>query len=358
MAIQKFDPSELNVVAEIPGYNGAPTIPVYNYPVTPKEAVIAAYNRKPIWQITGSEQQMFAPSVNPDNVARAFVIEGQWVQPQMGPVPDMFGVEWEFVPKVGGSMVRPGKPLLEDANEWYDKVKFPDIDSWDWEGAAKLNQGFLSAPNYIICWFLNGWYERLISFMEFEGAALALIDEDQKQAVKDLFDKLSDFYIKLLDKYLTYFPQIDGFCIHDDWGSQRETFFAPDVVTEMIVPYMRRVNDFLHSKGKFTDLHSCGMALKQIPNMIAAGWDSWSGQPMNDTQKIYELYGDKMLIGVIPDAIDPNASEEEQRAAARAYADKFCDPAKPCILNFYSNNEISLPFRAELYKQSRINYGK
>ena len=359
MAVQKFDPSELEIVSETPGLGGkGPGTPIYNFPVTPKEAFIATFKREPIWQITGVEQQFFSPSVNPDNIARALVIEGQRTPPKEGPVPDMFGIEWEYVAKVGGSMVRPGKPFLEDANEWYDKVKFPDIDSWDWEGSAKLNQEFLASPKFIMVWFFNGWYERLISFMEFEGAALALIDEDQKQAVKDFFDKLSDFYIRLIDKYLTYFPQINGFCIHDDWGSQRETFFSPDVVAEMIVPYMRRVTDFIHSKGRFTDFHSCGMALKQIPNMIAAGWDAWSGQPMNDTQKIYELYGDKILIGVIPDPIDPNASEEEQRAAARAYAEKFCDPAKPSILNLYSNYTLPRAFRAELYKQSRIKYGE
>ena len=45
----------------------------------------------------------------------------------------MFGVDWEYIPVAGGSMIRPGKPLLKDANEWYEKVKFPDIESWDWE---------------------------------------------------------------------------------------------------------------------------------------------------------------------------------------------------------------------------------
>jgi hypothetical protein len=140
---------------------------------------------------------------------------------------------------------------------------------------------------------LNGWYERLISFMDFEGAVVAMIDEDQTQAVKDLFDKLSDLYIRILDKYLSYFPQIDAICFHDDWGSQKETFFSPDTVEEMIVPYMRRVTDYLHSKGKFCDLHSCGQLFKQVPNMIAAA--GIHGTPGNeDTHKIYELYGDEI----------------------------------------------------------------
>ena len=358
MAIPAFDPKELVVVDEVPGFAGAPVTPVYSFPVTRKEGYKALYNRKPLWQITGVEQTMFSPKVNPDNIARAFVFDGS-VDDGVKGGKDMFGIEWEYIAQVGGSMVRPGKPFIEDANELYDKVVWPDIDAWDWEANAKDNENFLSTDKFNVCWFLNGWYERLISFMDFEGAVMALIDEDQQQAVKDFFSKLSDLYIRIFDKFLTYFPQIDGFSIHDDWGSQKETFFSPATANEMIVPYMKRVTDYLHSRGKSCDLHSCGQLMKQVPNMIAAGWDSWSGQRMNDTQKIYELYGDKITIAVIPDAFDPETtSEEEQRAMARDYANKFCNPDKPSICSYYGAQFITRAYREELYKQSRINYSK
>jgi len=350
-----FDPKELEVIEMKPGFFGA-QIPVYNYPVSPREAVIATYKRKPIWQLTGSEQGFFTPKVYPDNVARAFVFDANHMTPEQGGGKDMFGIEWEYVPSAGGSMVRPGKPFLSDANEWYEKVVWPDIDSWDWEGEAKKNEGYLKSDTFNMCSMLNGWFERLVSFMDFESAALALIDEEQKDAVKDFFDKLTDLYIQIYDRHMTYFPDIDGFSVHDDWGSQRETFFSPDVAEEMIVPYMRRLTDFIHSKGRFCDFHSCGQNLRQVPNMIKAGWDSWSGQPMNDTEKAYELYGDKILIGVYPVELSPTASEEEQRASARAYADKFCNPDKPSILNGGFN--LPAAFREELYKHSRINYSK
>jgi hypothetical protein len=98
--------------------------------------------------------------------------------------------------------------------------------------------------------------------------------------------------------------------------------------------------------------------MKQVPNMIKAGWDSWHPQLMNDTQKEYELYGDKILIGVAPDEIDPNATEEEIRQAARDFANKFCNPEKPSLLNIYTGRELPIVFLEELYKQSRINYSK
>ena len=359
MAIPAFDPKELEIVEEIPsrfGF-GPPTL-IYNYPVTPREAMISLYKRSPIWQIAGVESTLFVPKVNPDNIARAFVIDGSEMKMGEGGGKDMFGIEWEYIAQVGGSMVRPGKPFLEDANEWYDKLVWPNVDAWDWEGAAAVNKEYLTTDNYVIGWLMNGWYERLISFMDFEGAIMAMVDEDQKDAVKELFDKLSDLYIKIIDKHLEYFPQINGFSIHDDWGSQKETFFSPAVVAEMIVPAMKKVTDHLHSKERFADLHSCGQLMKQVPNMIAAGWDSWSGQPMNDTQKIYELYGDKIIIGVIPDPFDPEtATEAEQRAAAKAYADKFCRPDKPSSLG-YGMGLVTPAFREELYIRSRENYSK
>ena len=71
-------------------------------------------------------------------------------------------------------------------------------------------------------------------------------------------------------------------------GSQRAPFFSPETCAEMIVPAMKRFTDHAHAKGLFTDLHSCGHIEKQVPNIIAAGWDSWGGMPMNDRAMLYE----------------------------------------------------------------------
>lgn len=367
MSIPKFDSKELTVIGEAPNIIGGPGTPIYSFPIDPKEAVKALFKKKPLWQVMiglGVEFMPFNPGCNPDNVARAMVFDGTFIPGVSNLVggKDMFGIEWEYVPSAGGSMVRPGKPFIEDANDISKKVKWPDIDRWDWEGAKKASEMYLGTSNCNYVMILNGFYERLISFMDFEGAIMALIDEDQSDAVKDFFDQLSDLYIRILDKYFTYFPQIDIIDLHDDWGGQKDTFFSPTVVEEMIVPYMRKVTDFVHSRGKLIDFHSCGNNIKQVPNMIAAGFDAWTPQAMNDTRKIYELYGDKILIGVMPDLYDVKSStEEEQRAHARAYANEFCKPEKPSFLNMYAGygyDILTNAFREELYKQSRINYSK
>src|SRR5690554_6546283 len=95
---------------------GAPATPLYDFPVRRREAYIAAMKKKPIWQVTNLETRMITPKANPDNVARAFVFEDTPMKPLDGPVKDMFGIEWVYVPVAGGSMVKPGKPYLRDAN--------------------------------------------------------------------------------------------------------------------------------------------------------------------------------------------------------------------------------------------------
>lgn len=356
MTIPEFQEKELQVVGSMPSMFGGPDISLFNYPVTPRENFISTMKRKPIWEITPTDTRFVVPKCNPDNVARAFVFEDDMMPPEEGGGKDMFGIEWVYVPVAGGSMVKPGNPFLKDANEWKEKLIWPDLESWDWEKSA--NNIHLSDTTFNQVTILNGWYERLISFMDFDKAVVAMIDEDQQDAVKALFDKLSDLYIAIIDKYLEYFPGIDGFSIHDDWGAQKDTFFSPATVSEMIVPYMKRVTDYLHSKGLFADLHSCGRIEKQVPNIIAAGWDSWSPQPMNDSHKLYKLYGDRLIISVNPDQLNPDASEEEQRAAATKFAEEFCQPGKPSVISFYGAESLTPAFSEQLYKCSRINYNQ
>lgn len=352
MSVPMFDPKELEVRETIKDLFGQETR-IYSYPVNMKEAVQALLRKEPYWLMTGMYPSMFGPRINPDNIARAQAFEAQTLDPSEFGGQDMFGIEWEYIPEAWGSMVRPGHPLATDANDLLKKITWPDPDTWDWEASAEANANFLKEENCNVMYFLNGWYERLISMMDFENAIFAVFDEDQKDAVHAFFDRLTDLYINIFDKCLHYFPMIDGFNIHDDWGSQKETFFSPDLAEEMIVPYMRRLTDFIHSKGRFCELHSCGNNARQVPNYIRAGWDIWQGQAMNDTHTLYEKYGDQIILGVLPEPFDPNGPEELQRKAARNFVDHFMLPGKPCILNYNDRSFWTIPFMEELYVYSR-----
>jgi len=358
MAKIPFDEKELNVAYEIPNFMdpNAPGTPVYTYPAPEIEAVKALYNGNPIWALSGTESGFFSPAVIPDDIARGFVFEATKIPVEQFGGKDMFGIEWEYVPVAGGSMVRPGKPLMEDVNDWEKLIRFPNIDEWDWEGSAKANYDFLHNGKANFLWFLNGcWYERLVSFMDFEGAVMALIDEEQQDAVKALFDKTTDLYCRLVDKCCeVYGDGIVGFTVHDDWGSQRAPFFSPETGREMIVPYMKRLTDHIKSKGMIADLHSCGHLEMQLENFIAGGWQSWCPMGMNNTQKMYEEHGSEILLYVEPDEIPADASEAEQEKAGEDFVKKFFKPGKYCYPNYmYFPQRMSNGFRRGMYRASR-----
>jgi len=352
-----FDESELQVVGEMPGRNGPP-LPVWNVPVSPRENMIAAYQKEPCYQPAFHDVRIFCPKVIPDNVARGFLAEAQPAPEAEFGGPDMFGIEWEYVPVAGGSMVRPGNPLMSDANEWHDKLVWPDIESWDWEGSARENDDvYLKEDRFNMVWILNGaWFERLVSFMNFENAAVALIDEEQTDAVKALFEKTTGLMNRIIDRICKTYRNIDGICVHDDWGSQYAPFFSEQVARELFLPFMKTTVDCIHANGKFADLHSCGHIEDRIGCIVEAGWDSWSPMPMNDTQELYRKYGDRILLGVNPDPFSGDAPEEDIRAAARGYAEQFCCPGKPSQISMYGTDAMHPVYRETLYRLSRRQY--
>ena len=358
-----FDEKELKVVAETPNFFGGLN-PIYDFPVSAREGYTRFYRDKdPLWMVSDVESTTLCPSIIPDNIARAFVFEAEpWKEPY-GRHKDMFGIEWVYVPVAGGSMEDPDIPhLLEDANDWEEKIVFPDIDSWDWEASAKLNEPLRNNGKANIMMWLNGMgFERLVSFMGFENAALALVDEDQEDALKALLHKLTALYIALVDKSVQYYD-IAGFSLHDDWGSQKSPFFSEEAGRKFFLPEMKRYNDHIHSLGLFTDLHSCGHVEDRCGIFADAGFDSWTPMPMNDTIALYEKYGDKLAIGVVNDEpFDPaTATEEEQRAAARKFAARFTKPGKLGFFSGFYNapGQMTPAFREELYKASRISYSQ
>ena len=75
---------------------------------------------------------------------------------------------------------------------------------------------------------------------------------------------------------------------------------------------------------------------------------------MNDTVKLYEEYGDKIIIGVQLPPVAADATEEEQDAAAKKIAETYCIPGRPASFRAAGPDY----FQQALYKYSRIQYSK
>ena len=340
--------TELEIIGEAPSMFNRPGTPIRNTPVTPRENMNALYyEKKPYWiPYAMTESRMFNSRLYSDRLGRGHREDNK----------DVFGIEWEFVPSAGGSIVRPGSPFMEDVNDWKKLVKIPDVSTWDWASEAKeakLDPRFSHEMS-----FVNGfWFERLISFMDFMPAALALIDEDQTDAIKELFQATTDLGKRCIDMICTYYPMVDFINVHDDWGAQRAPFFSMDVAYELFVPYMKQLTDHIHSWGRIATLHSCGHNEDHVQAFIDGGFDQWIPQNMNNCKKLYDEYGDKIVFGVWPEPFDVNnTTEEEQRAAARKFVDDYTQPGKPVIYSHNGSWALTPAFREEMYVYSRKKY--
>lgn len=287
--------------------------------LTPRENFVRFLTRQPVeWMPTSDDQLSFLPELIPDNVARGMVAQqtphaGEWGGP------DWFGVQWRFDPRAGGSMEI--APLLEDIEDWEERVTFPALSQLDWAGCAEANRDYLNTDKLKRTTIFTGFFERLISFVGFEDAAIALIDESQRETVLRLFDRLADFYIEEI-RYMHRYFGVEWVELHDDWGAQHSTLFSVDTHAACIVPYVRKVVEGAHAEGVFVEMHSCGMIEPLIPNLIRTGVDTWRGQNINDKWKLVEQYGDRFLFGVElrPDAA---VSDGEALQLARACRERY-----------------------------------
>ncbi|MBE6037698.1 MAG: methyltransferase [Anaerofustis stercorihominis] len=347
----KFDPAEIKVSA----LDGTLELAT---PITPRENFRSIFEGKnPLWFPMMYDNKGISPRFDPENFHRALVADG------LPPInrdecggKDLFGIEWVYVPVAGGSMVAPGKPLMEDANDWKELIKFPDINELPWEEGSEINKEYLNTDKFVTWTLYNGtMFERLITFMDFEGAALAIIDDEQKDAVKELMNEILErVYFPYLENIKKYFPQVDMICIHDDWGSQRAPFFSLATAREMFVPVLKKLAAKCKELGFLFQLHSCGANELLVPAYIEGDVQMWRGMAkINDKRKYYDIWGQEFVFGVdAPDiANDKNASKEELEEAAKEFCEFFIRDGKThAVANIGTAN----PYFIEcVYKFSR-----
>lgn len=283
--------------------------------MTPRDNYINFLQGKPFeWLPNFNDRKHFMPAAIPENVARGLVIQQEPFPEENYGGKDMFGVEWFYEPEVCGSMDR--EPLFSDPDDlldWENHLEFPNLDTIDWEKCAEENRDYLNTDLMLTCFVYTGFFERVISLVGFEDAAIALIDEDMQEAVKRLFDRLVDYHVDFMSRMKHWF-NVEYFELHDDWGTQRGPTFSPETHTEMILPYVKKVVDGAHALGLIVEQHSCGKIEEIIPNVIASGVDTWRGQEINDKAELVRKYGDQFLFGADV-FVDSDADDDELRAA-------------------------------------------
>ena len=338
MSLDHFTEDELEVTGTLAGFMKPER---YNTPITPRENMLRLYEGKtPMWIPSPWEAASIKVDCDPENVARS---------PSGGV--DGYGVEWIFVKTAGGAMVKPGNPKVPDISEWEKYITVPDPETWDWAGAYEKQKDALADPTlFTTVTFGSCLFERLIAVMDFENAAMALVDDDQKEGVHRFLRAVTDYRKKYYTLVKKWFDP-DGVNFNDDWGSQRAEFFSRETAAEMLVPYVKESVQCAHDLRMYVDLHCCGFMEGFVPFFIEEGFDTWGGQPLNDKPKLKKQYPNSL---VFTHQIDerPDASDEEIDAAVAKFMEEFGYDNR----GFYGGFDPR--YRRKVYEASRRNYDR
>lgn len=248
---------------------------------------------------------------------------------------DWFGVNWTYTPELRSQTETPGQELVEDLEDWREKIKMPDLLAYDWEKIAKEATANWDRENRVsLCMLLNGPFERMMSLMGFENALCAFYETPDQ--VKELFEAVTEHkckYIHILKKYF----DLDIVAFHDDWGNNQNMFFSMEMWREFIKPCIQKVIDATHKEGMIFEMHSCGYIKPTVPELVEMGIDSI--QPLqycNEVDEIKARFGSKILLsgGFNTQEIleKPGSSEEEIRMEVRRTIDSLAVGGGYCAL--------------------------
>ena len=286
--------------------------PKMNYPITPRENFRRAARRDhPLW-VPNSLTDILSVGIReleaPPPEETAGPGGPSWGSSERSRFTDDFGCVWTFVPEAGGPMLTPGvPPVVSDITKWEQQVKWPDFSRHDYVECQKKFMEKAAGTDKVL--HLNigqSCTERLVALLGgYEQAMIAMAEEPE--AVRDFLMAFAEF---TRDRYLkmTGIAKVDFVTFHDDWGTERDTFFSPAMMEEIVFEPTKIIIDAIKASGAVFQLHSCGRIERFVPYMIDLGIDFIQLQRRaNDVPMLKEKYGDRIGFNTGLEGVDTRA---------------------------------------------------
>ena len=185
--------------------------------------------------------------------------------------------------------------LLKDITEWRDIVHAPSpvFPEAAWEPAIAAAEAVDRKDKFVSNFQAPGLFESLHYFMGMEDAMMNFYEEPDE--MHDLIKYLTEWELDAARETCDHL-HIDAVFHHDDWGSQRSTFFSPAMFEEFFVDAYKQIYGYYKERGvQLIVHHSDSYAATLIPDMIDMGIDIWQGvMTGNDVRKCIDTYGGKI----------------------------------------------------------------
>ena len=260
-------------------------------------------------------------------------------------------------PVVDGNTVAKDFRLFEQMDEWKEKVKFPPLEHMPIE---QIFHGMCQMmhvdheKDVVCCLLLSGQFERMNQMIGMENALCAFYEYPEE--VHEFFDAMCEYKLKCIDLAYKYLNP-DIIHMHDDWGTNNNMFFSPDIWREFIKPNEKKYAQRIHELGMIYMHHSCGYIQQIIPDLVEIGVDAINPMMVtNDIDYVLENYGDKItVVGGLDNQLmeSPGTTEDEIRAEIRFRMDCYVNKGRylPFII---PNNEKVF----NIYMDEVTTYGR
>ncbi|MHB1484402.1 MAG: uroporphyrinogen decarboxylase family protein [Saccharofermentanales bacterium] len=188
-----------------------------------------------------------------------------------------------------------------------DEGRFPE----NWSDLVKILNA-TDAPVQVGI-YPCGLYGTLRDLMGVEGSLFAFYDDPE--LVHDIFDYLTDFWIKIYTK-VRKDVKIDIIHIWEDMSGKQGSLISPDMIREFMLPYYRRLKEFADANDiPIVQVDTDGNCEEMIPLFAEAGvnmmlpFEVAAGCDINELRRKYpemSMMGgiDKMEIAKGKEAID------------------------------------------------------
>lgn len=192
----------------------------------------------------------------------------------------------------------------------FDSYQWPDVDS---SLASRFEQAAGVLPEGMgVTLRSSGVLDNMIKVMSYEGMSEALYDDPD--LVKDVADRVGEML------YRTFEQIIDCDCVvgsffGDDLGFRTGTLISPTHIRAYVLPWLKRIADLTHDRGKFVLLHCCGNGDVVMDDLIdfvgIDGKHSYEDAIMPVTE-VKQRYGDRISIigGVDMDVLARRSPDE------------------------------------------------
>jgi len=358
-----LDPS-VKTEQSLVAFGSAPVeVPVFDLPVSPLENFKRVAARSdPLWVPCAicDFQTMMAQDPAPIN-ADGLLVHTNFRDPrnkQNYDFTDWFYTEWTWVASAGGAMLKPGTQLIRDITRWEKELIWPDFSKWDFAAVAEDFMKNKYNPQKVLHYDIGrGLTERLISFLGgYTEGMLALAAEPE--AVIDLLNRYADFVISYFDMIFALYP-LNMVTYHDDWGTEKDTFFSEKMMEEIVFEPTKRIIDHIRGKGVAFEFHSCGNVTRFMPYFIGLGADFTQLQRRAvNLPLMKQKYGDKIGFntGIEGLAFGAKISKDERALLIRNTVDIYAEGGGVYLSLFSADAQDLWESIAELYAYSREYY--